>query len=300
MKQLHRLAFRYLFIVGAVAATTVGMTAAEGKKPSPIGKIYFSDVSGEAMLNNGESVHDVTRRSVYPAQGSVVETKKPQNAQEGARYFSTAVYSNGTGAFFDADTRVELKRFTQEPFTPNRTDVEVEPSISQTQAYVTRGIVGLCTSKLVAGSNMTYQTPHGAVSVRGRRLVIEATQDVTKISMLDGESTIRAGAMDLAGQTLKGGQQAVIRRRGVGEANEITITDIPKNETPMLEEKVSMACMARRTVYFDVQSAVAGFNGTSAEAERELVAVEVLAPSLPLEYTISPSRIEPDGTGPGS
>src|SRR4051812_8218571 len=205
---------------------------AQSKKTNPASKVYFADVSGEALINTGESVEDVSKRSVYSAQGTVIETKKPESERDRGKYFSTMVYSNGTGAFFDADTRVEVKRFQQEPFTPNRADVEVEPSISQTQAYVSRGTVGLCTSKLVAGSNMTYQTPLGAVTIRGRKLVIEAKQDVTKISMLEGESTIRAGAMDLGGHTIKAGQQAVIRRGATGQPNQITISAIPANEAP--------------------------------------------------------------------
>ena len=97
------------------------------------------------------------------------------------------VFSNGTGIFFDEDTRVEVKRFDQEPFVPNRTDMDAEPSVSQTQAYVPRGTVGLCTSKLVAGSNMTYRTQLGAVNIRGGKVVIQNTSGKTVISMLDGD-----------------------------------------------------------------------------------------------------------------
>jgi len=68
------------------------------------------------------------------------------------------VYSNGTGIYFDPDTRMEIRKFVQEPFTPNRADMETEPSISQTQTFLSRGLVGLCTSRLVAGSSMVYQT----------------------------------------------------------------------------------------------------------------------------------------------
>src|SRR4051812_25744613 len=289
---------------------------AQSKKTNPASKVYFADVSGEALIDTGDSLEDVSKRSVYSAQGTVIETKKPQNEADRAKYFSTMVYSNGTGAFFDADTRVEVKRFQQEPFTPNRTDVEVEPSVSQTQAFISRGVVGLCTSKLVAGSSMTYQTPHGSVTIRGRKLVIEARPDVTKISMLEGDSTIRAGAMDLGGHTLKAGQQAIIRRGEAGQANDIKIVEIPPNEAPALDDKAAMACLAKKTVYFEVQerpmgraektsaaeatdtpagSAVTAFDGNSGRnAERtvrEIVPVEVLPTDLPVQFTISPSRI---------
>jgi hypothetical protein len=240
-------------VLGLSAAVLIALPAAAGtsaKKKNPGSKIYVSDVSGDATIGTENMLEDLSKRSVYTAQGTVIETKKSSGGERG-RTYSTMVYSNGTGAFFDADTRVEVKRFSQEPFTPNRSDVEVEPSISQTQAFVARGVVGLCTSKLVAGSSMTYQTPHASVHIRGRKVVIEAGAEVTKISMLEGESTIRGGAADVGGYTLRAGEQAIIRRTEPGQPNEIQIGRIPPSEAPQLDDKVAMACMAKKTVYFE-------------------------------------------------
>lgn len=222
-------------------------------KKNPASKVYISDLSGEAQIDTGDAIQDISKRSVYTAQGTVIETKKPENENDQSKYYSTMVYSNGTGAFFDADTRVEVKRFVQEPFMPNRADVEVEPSISQTQAFIARGAVGLCTSKLVAGSSMTYQTSHGSINIRGRKLVIETTKEVTKVSMLEGDSTVKAGAMDMGGHTIHAGEQAIIRQGKDGQPNSIQISRIPDNEATNLDEKVSMACMAKKTVYFEVR-----------------------------------------------
>jgi hypothetical protein len=276
----------------------------QAKRGRPVSKVYVSDVGGEAQIDTGEVIEDLSKRSVYSAEGTVIETKRADQA--GGRSFSTMVYSNGTGAFFDADTRVEVKRFIQEPFTPNRTDVEVEPSISQTQAFLARGTVGLCTSKLVAGSTMTYQTSHGSVNIRGRKVVIQTSDDVTKISMLEGDSTVRAGSMDVGGHTVQAGEQAIIRRASPGLPNRIEVVKIPSNELPQLDDKVAMACMARRTVYFDVgepnqnadngaagglpNGAVTAFNSDDGSAQ-QLVPVEVVPVNLPVQFTISPSTI---------
>ncbi|MSU48329.1 MAG: hypothetical protein EXS37_04425 [Opitutus sp.] len=213
----------------------------------------MTDVSGEAIIDTGEELDDLTKRSVYTAQGVVIETKKPELEGDRSKNYSTVVYSNGTGAFFDADTRVEMRAFVQEPFTPNRSDIEAEPSISQTRAFVARGTVGLCNSKLVAGSNMNYDTPQGSVSIRGRKVVIEASPGVTKISMLEGDSTVSGGSKDLGGHTLKTGEQAIIRTGIGGQANQIQIQQIPPLEMPQLDDKVAMACMAKKIVYFDVR-----------------------------------------------
>src|SRR5882757_4527190 len=141
----------------ALSVLPAGWSAGDSKLKNPAGKIYVSDITGDSQIDTGQKIEDLVKRSVYSVQGTVIETKSKST--------DSLVYSNGTGVFFDSDTRVEIKRFLQEPFTPNRTDMELEPSISQTQAYVVRGIVGICTSKLVAGSNMTYRTPHASVNI---------------------------------------------------------------------------------------------------------------------------------------
>jgi hypothetical protein len=312
--------------VGVVLPASV---SAQPRKKNPVSKVYVSDVSGDAIIDTGDSIEDLSKRAVYTAQGTVIETKRPDNANERSKHFSTMVYSNGTGAFFDADTRVEVRRFIQEPFTPNRTDVETEPSISQTQAFVARGTVGLCTSKLVAGSNMTYQTPHGSVSIRGRKVVIQAENDVTKISMLEGDSTVRSGSTELGGHTLHAGEQAVIRRGSAGAPTRIEIRKIPNEEVPQLDDKVAMACMAKKTVYFEVRerqltsseleaAAAEGAEGDSTAGApsgpvsafdsaqtgsnsgflRELVPIEIVPVNLPVEFTVSPARLLTPGNGP--
>jgi hypothetical protein len=188
---------------------------------------------------------------------------------------------------------MEIKKFVQEPFTPNRNDMEVEPSISTTESFVSRGVVGLCTSKLVAGSTMSFNTPHGSVRIKGRKSVIEVTPEGTKVSLLEGDITIRAGAQDAGGQTLRPGQQAFISPTGG-----IRIQDIPPNEAGALDDKVSMACMARKSVYFDVQERP---DGSLASGELtafdedpdadEIVVKEVAPPSIAPNVTVSAASI---------
>ncbi len=334
---------------------------AQGKKRNPTSKVFVSDLSGEAQIDTGDNIQDLNKRSVYNAEGTIIETKRADKPEQKGKIFSTMVYSNGTGAYFDEDTRVEVKRFVQEPFTPNRTDMDVEPSISQTQAYVARGTVGLCTSKLVAGSNMTYSTPQGSINIRGKKVVIEANDRETKVSMLEGDSTVRGGALDLGGHTLHAGEQAIIRRGQAGQPNIVQVQPIPPSEATMLDDKVAMACIAKKTVYFEVKerpidpgapgsaetastestkqeatktdaadadktatasgdstasgastggtgtafasAPVTAFDGPAANAPtssfaqggrntvQEIVAVPVVPVNLPVEFTVSPSRI---------
>ncbi len=300
-------------LLGAVVAFVLGATSAhaQAKKQNPASKIYISDVSGEAQIATADFTEDLSRRSVYSAQGSVIDTKRPTSPQDRGKYYSTMVYSNGTGAFFDADTRVEIKKFVQEPFLPNRSDMEVEPSISETQAHVVRGTVGLCTSKLVAGSSMTYSTPLGSINVSGRKLVIQSEPGVTRFSMIEGDSTVRSGTMDMGGHSIHTGEQAIIRPGAAGQPNQMQIVRIPENELSQLEDKVTMACMAKRTVYFDTRtrqqsngdSTAGGINAFNTgsgsrtagspftDAEGEIIALPVLPSTPPVQFTVSPATL---------
>ena len=262
--------------------------AEDAKRKNPTSKLYIADVDGLSSINTGDKIEDVTKKSVYSAEGVVLETAPESH--------NAIVLSNGTGVAFDPDTRLEVKRFMQEPFSPNRTDLEVEPSVSQTQAFLPRGTVGLCSSKLVAGSTMNYSTRHGNVNIRGRKVVIQTNDNETVVSMLDGESTV-SGDMMAGGQSLQPGQQAIITRKSNFEPPTIVIQPIPKPQLAALGDRVAMACMARKTVYFDVadrqnnSSAEGVFGQTDAAGEDVLIPVEILPGTLKPVQTISPYQI---------
>lgn len=214
-----------------------------GAKKNPTSKLYVADLDGIAEIDTGERIEELSKRSVHNAQGTVIVTMADSS--------NAMVFSNGTGIYFAPDTRVEVKRFSQEPFSPNRSDLETEPSMSQTFGFIPRGAVGLCVPKLVAGSSMVYQTPQGAMNVRGRKVVIETDGFETKISMVEGESTVRGDEATGGGETIKGGEQAIIRRLP-GRKATIEIQAIPEEEREAIDDKVTLACNARKTVYFDV------------------------------------------------
>jgi hypothetical protein len=269
--------FLAIFLVSAVSFAQ----SSDGKRKNPTSKLYVADVEGIASINTGEKIEDLTKKSVHAAEGVILETK--------AESKDAIVLSNGTGIGFDADTRLEINRFLQEPFSPNRSDLETEPSVSQTAAMLSRGSVGLCTSKLVAGSSMIYSTRHASVAIRGRKVVIETTDNQTVVSLIEGDVTVR-GDMMAGGQTLKPGQQAIITRPSSFEPPVIVIQPIPKDDVKRLEDKVAIACMARQTVYFEVgerqnEGAADGAFG------QDIVPVEVLPGTLTPNTTISPYKL---------
>jgi hypothetical protein len=283
-----------------IVATSLTSLAFAAKK-NPTSKIYVADLEGIAEIDTGERIKELSKRSVHNAQGTIIQTKTDSS--------NAMVFSNGTGIFFAPDTRVEVKRFSQEQFTPSRNDPEAEPSISQTSGFIPRGAIGLCVPRLVAGSSMVYQTPQGSMNIRGKKVVIETEGYETKVSMVEGETTVQGNEPGGGGQTIKGGEQAVIRRFP-GQPPTLEIRPIPQEELAAVNDKVTLACNARKTVYFDVaeNQDILGPAGTagagdeawtsvfeeSDETENTLIVVEVTPVEPPQEVVeVSASSIRP-------
>lgn len=268
-----RAASFFCFAAVALASLT---QASDTRPENPTSKLYVADIEGLASITVGGKIEDLVEQSAYTAEGVVVETAPESN--------NSIVLSNGTGIAFGPDSRLEIRRFIQEPFAPDRTDLDVEPSVSQTTAFLPRGDVSLCTSKMVAGSTMTYATRHGSVTIRGRKVVIETNDTRTVVSLIEGDVTVH-GELLTGGQPLVPGQQAIITRDSNFEPPTITIQPIPKDDMKRLVDKVSIACMARKTVHFDV------VRGANPDDEPTIVPVEVLPGTLDPQITISPYNI---------
>jgi hypothetical protein len=245
----------------------------------PTSKLFVADIKGQSDRNTVDTISTLTKKDVFDAQGSSIVTAKDSN--------NSMVYSNGSGIFLDSDTRLDVKKFTQEPFTPNRYDLDQEPSVSQTQAYVSHGLVGLCTSKLSAGSNMVYSTPQASIDIRSKKVVIETSNYETRVSVLQGDVTVQ-GSDGGAGQVLHGGQEAIVRSNATNQTSSIVhVGAIPDERKQFLGDRVAMACIAKRTVYFEV------VDHTSAEGAttQQIQATEVVPTNKPTDFTISPSQL---------
>jgi uncharacterized membrane protein YgcG len=243
-----------------VAALCVAAVAhAQGKRRNPTSKLYVADIVGEAEIDNGVEIQDLTKRSVFNAEGTVIDTKANSNV--------TIVLSNGTGIYIDVDTRVAIKTFAQGAFRPNRADIEDEPSISNTDMVVDHGVIGISSSKLVAGSTMTYETSLATASIRGRQAVVQAYDNRTVISMVQGEATVQAGPLD-RGHLVKNRQQIIIVPGATGEPNLVTLQDIPpgqyEDDEAWLEQRVDTADSGRKLVYFETQASRGGRSGNGA------------------------------------
>jgi len=258
-----------------ISVTLMGIVpisaTAEGSLNAPEGKVYASSVKGDTQITLGGNTETLTPKSYYQAQGARVDSKMTGTA--------ALVLSNGTGLAVSSDTHFEVRKFSQEPFPKQHTDLEREPSTSQTEINVTKGTLAVSTSKLGAGSSMTFLTPLGWINLLDGQLVVEVDGDSVTLSLLHGEGTVHGGDLDLGGHALQAGEQAVIRPGPPGQPNVVEISKIRGDHLAQLDELASVAYAARKTVFFE------------ADALGHITALPVVTASVPVQATVSPSRL---------
>ena len=241
----------------AMAATA---SVAHAARKSPTSKLYVADLEGESQINTGSEIDDLTKKSVYNASGTTIDTKPTSNI--------SIVLSNGTGIFVDVDTHLSFSDFQQEPFRPNRSDLDDEPSISRSVTYLHHGVIGVSTSKLVAGSSLIVNTDLMSASIHGRQSVIDAKDNLTVISMITGDATVQAGPLDHP-RLLKERQQMFIRPGKPGEPNEVYVQETAPGEeeglNKWLEDRVETADSARKLVYFESLPNAGGSKGAGTD-----------------------------------
>ncbi len=288
-------------LVLAVASPTALAQRQLGKKKGPVSKLYVAETKGQTEIQNGDKIYTIRQATAFDAPGTVIETKADSH--------DTLVYSNGTGMFVGENTRIEINHFSQEPFRANRNnqlDSPYEPSVSQSEVFISRGAVGLCTSQLISGSAMLYSTPLATINIRGGRLVIEASATETIIDLLEGDLTVRHGPKDVSGQILRAGERATVRRAAApGLDPVITIEPIPRSALVVADDRTAMACNARKSVTFEAIEKLAdagleqaGSAGSPVEGEaagagapQEIVAKPTVPQNPPTNIVISPDRL---------
>jgi len=281
----------FCFCVATLIVVSPGALAQRqlGRKVGPTSKLYIAETKGDTQIQAVNKIYSARQATAFDAPGTSIETK--ENAH------NAFVYSNGTGVFIDENTRLEIARFMQEPFTLDRNamaDAISEPSLSQSDVFVSHGAVGVCTSLLVSGSSMNYGTPQGAVTIRGGKVSLETNASETIVDLLEGDVTVRGGGMDSGGQVLRPGERAVIRAGSVGQPSRISIGPIPRELLQVLDERVTIACNAKKTVSFEVirKKAMAGLNGGAGgdddEEDLEIQARPTVPLRLPYNVVVSP------------
>lgn len=282
--------------VVAVAIPSAHAQRQLGKKKGPTSKLYLAEAVGEGNITTDGKSHQAKQATAFDAPGTVIETNKDAH--------QAFVYSNGTAMLVDENTRVEVDRFVQEPFKPDRDkSTEVEPSISQSDVFVSRGQVNICTSQMVSGSTMNYSTPNSGVSIRGGKVAVSTNGNESTIYLLEGDVTVRGSGKDTGGSILRPGEKATITSAGAGRPPIIKISPIESDIVGQLDEKIAAACAAKKTVSFEAieqksnfgaegqPETPAGAPAPAPEPEQEIVAEPTTPSSPPTNITVSPDRI---------
>jgi hypothetical protein len=293
--------FRFFAAATALAILAAPSAFAQrqlGKKKGPTSKLFLAEAVGEGNITTEGKSHTAKQATAFDAPGTVIETGKDSH--------QAFVYSNGTAMLVDENTRVEVDRFVQEPFRPDREKTnEVEPSISQSDVFVSRGQVNICTSQLVSGSTMNYSTPNASVNIRGGKVAVATNGTESTIYLLEGDVTVRTGGRDTGGTLLRPGEKATIRPGPPGRPPIVTVSPIEAAMVPVLDDKVGAACAAKKTVSFETieNKAQFGAEGEPTQSpgnvgsnapdapDNEIVATPTTPTNLPTNITVSPDRL---------
>jgi len=282
----------FILRLSLAVACIAAVAHAQAPRRNPTSKIYVADTEGDTQINTGREIGLLAKKAVYKGEGTTIETKANSNA--------SIVLSNGTGVYFDVSTRSEIRAFVQAPFRPGRTDMEEEPSISRTRIRIDSGVLGFSTSRMAAGSSLVFETSLATIEVHGRQAVIRAADNMTVISMFEGDATVQPGPLG-GSHEVKANQQMIVRPGRPGQANTVEIVEIPEGsadgEKAWLYERVLTADAARKLVYFEMQAGrsdegVTLFDGGNpGEEAQQIVVVPVVPVNPPVQPTVSAANL---------
>ena len=151
---------------------------------------------------------------------------------------------------------------------------------------------------------MSFKTRQADISVHGGKLFLEADDTKTIVSLIEGDDLTIRDDLNGGWVILKAGEQAIITRISATTPSVIRTQLIPDGSIGTIKDTVTLASMARRTVYFEVaepktRNSNANTTGSvfnRAETEEDaLVPVTVLPGTIPVANTVSPFRITRTG-----
>jgi len=241
-----------------------------------VSKLYAVDVEGEVYVENSGLIIPLAAREIYVAQGSTVYTSEESTA--------SLVISNGTGIFLSESSRMTVTRAEQEPFQGERSDMINEPSVSNIQLKHERGVMGICTSRLLAGTLLEVVTDEFTTRIVDGRLVYERGPEGSSVTLVGGDASLQSGQIwyENEGRDLKVRHKLFFPADG----SEPIDTELSGQELAEMEGIVTIACLARRGVYFDVLG--------------DPVASDIIdTPDQAEGITGTPTTPGPGGGGPG-
>jgi len=238
-------------------------------------KLYVVETVGNVKMIVDSKYQESVQATAYPAPGTAIIT--------GEKSRQVVVYSNGVGMYVGSESMVLVRSYIQQPFSNLHDTYAMEPSITRGQTMVGRGIVGICTGNLLAGTMLQYTTPNANVNLYTSRVVIKFTGTGTQVYLFEGKVTVEnhglSKKIDRQPDLVKPNEVAFIDLDG-----NITISPMEDKDKKELEQCVTSAWEARTRVLF-------GMLGDAAGAESEIKAFPTVPNKLNDNIVVSPSRV---------
>jgi len=304
---------RHAFFAPILMLAALGLHAAPGSAPSgpPIGKLFVVEVNGSATIHEkGDGpILELVPKAVFKAEGCTIQTSPGGSV--------SLLFSNGSSMTCSSNTRISIIKFAQASINGPITNLDKEPSVSQVQIFVEKGTIAITTPVLSPGSSQIIYSAQGQINVRDGQVAVNVSSNQTDVSIISGNATAQSLTLG-GGSLLQTGFQAVLSNSAPGTSNPILVLPIPTAQLASINELVSEATMARKTVMFapvpstgsasssssagSSSSSSSGSKGPSQESQsifntgneqpaQDLQPVPLVPVNLPIQYTVSPARI---------
>lgn len=234
---------RFVLPLLLAAAFCAGAARAQDNMP---GRMYAVSVEGEVR-----TFTDGKMELLMPGEGGIAHRMRIEIGPHGKASF---VLSNNTGLSFGPGTRLEILRFEHAPFTADPMKLDEEPTVSRLEARLRGGRVAVCLPSQVFGSTVTLYVPDASITFRGRRYMLDTSDERTVLHVVDGLATVFRGPDDRVGQVVGNGRSVTITS-GVGPAYPLIEVGATEGaQQSAINEGLAAACLSRHTVFFATPS----------------------------------------------
>jgi hypothetical protein len=225
---------------------------------SPKAFVQFTEGERGDLLKQSDRVIALKEGQVINPQGATIKTDEKSTV--------SLLLSNSTGLNIGSSTTVQVESFKQNYFEANRKDLDIEPSVSSSSLLLKSGVLGICRPTPYTGSTMHVKTSLGGLTVRGRRVLVAATDTGMLVWPVEGDATYTAKEVGGRSLIIETGKVLELQRNDAqtdmygipgefkaleGTGNKYRFVD-PKSLPGKVQDAVALACMARKRVVFEV------------------------------------------------
>ncbi len=271
-----------LFALMAIAVVGLCASAFGQGAPTPVGQIRAVRIVGDVKVTHGASQTTAALRDNDSlTQGDIIVTAKASSV--------VLVFSNGSTINLGQDSRMAIDEFLQDPFSQDIkvSELNAEPSKSQTKLALTYGELVGNVKKLHGDSSFLVQTPVGAAGIRGTtfRLVYRPSgtgQAFFTLSTASGEVIFQGttgSPVPVPANQEVDIQVTINEVTGAVESVQVVSKDISPDAAQAIEQQVTQALDSTKDTVFPANPAPSG---------------EAQPPPPP------PTTVEPPPTTPGS